>query len=88
LEAFTGMSRASQNSSSSVRPGNRSRNSAIRQGASTLIDGSIASAASWKRHWSLPLPVAPCANTVAPSLCAMSTQTLLISGLAIEVPSR
>ncbi len=57
--ALTGMSFCSQYSIMAVRPGKRSRNSLIRQGAITLIPGSSASAASWKRHWSLPLPVAP-----------------------------
>jgi hypothetical protein len=82
------MPRSSQNSSSSVRPGNRSRKAAILHGATISIAGSIATAASWNRHWSLPFPVAPWAKTVAPRLFAMSTQTLLMSGRAIDVPSR
>jgi GDP-mannose 4,6-dehydratase len=58
-EAFTGMFLLSQYSIIAVRPGNSSRNLGIRQGAMIFTLGSKASAASWNRHWSFPLPVAP-----------------------------
>ena len=50
--------------------------------------GSRASAANWKRHWSLPLPVAPWAKASAPTSRATCRQILEISGRAIDVPSR
>ena len=53
-----------------------------------LIPGSSASAASWKRHWSFPLPVAPWAYASAPTSRATCKQTFEISGRAIDVPSR
>ena len=53
-----------------------------------LIPGSSASAASWNRHWSFPLPVAPWANAFAPTSRATCKQPLAISGRAIDVPSK
>ena len=54
----------------------------------TWTSGASASAASWKRHWSFPLPVAPWANASAPTSRATSRHFLVISGRAIDVPSR
>ena len=52
------------------------------------MSGLSASAANWNRHWSFPLPVAPCTNVSAPTSRATCKQTLAISGRAIDVPSR
>jgi hypothetical protein len=48
--------------------------------------GASAMYVSSNRHWSLPLPVAPCATAPAFSLFAMAICALAISGRAIEVP--
>src|SRR3954462_13775648 len=88
IDAFTGIFFAEQKSIISFRPGNVSRYFLIRQGATTLIPGSNASAANWNRHWSFPLPVAPCANAFAPTSRATRKQAFAINGRAIDVPSR
>ena len=53
-----------------------------------FTSGISAYAVSSKRTWSLPLPVAPCEIASAPTLRAVSTSALAMSGRAIEVPRR
>ncbi|CAN5348757.1 hypothetical protein BH24ACT7_BH24ACT7_01090 [soil metagenome] len=52
------------------------------------MSGFRAYAASSKRTWSLPFPVAPWAMASAPVASAARTRPLAMMGRASEVPSR
>ena len=59
-----------------------------RHGAITVKSGARAANAPSKRTWSLPLPVQPWHKASAPTLRAISTCALAITGRAIDVPSK
>ena len=51
-----------------------------RTGAFTLSSGARAASPTSNRTWSLPLPVQPCATTVAPFSAATRARWVTISG--------